>query len=153
MSFTSRIKNELVESELSKLETVSELSGLLKNSIDNSSKLNISTENASIARFIFNSLKSNYDTLIRVSVKRGYNYSKNYIYGLEVYKNVDSIIKDLSLDSIVPNSYLIDDEDYVISIDCDIKFDCKYYISSIYTRCLHDSYIPMVLSFYSKNFY
>ena len=34
MSFTSRIKNELVESELSKLEQVSELSGLLKNSID-----------------------------------------------------------------------------------------------------------------------
>ena len=111
MSFTSRIKNELVESELSKLETVSELSGLLKNSIDNSSKLNITTENAAIARLIFNRLKNNYDALIRVSVKKGYNYNKNYIYGLEVYKNVDNIIKDLSLDSIVPNSYLIDDED------------------------------------------
>ena len=111
MSFTSRIKNELVESELSKLEQLSELSGLLKNSIDNSSKLNITTENAAIARLIFNRLKNNYDALIRVSVKKGYNYNKNYIYGLEVYKNVDSIIKDLSLDSIVPNSYLIDDED------------------------------------------
>ena len=111
MSFTSRIKNELVESELSKLEQVSELSGLLKNSIDNSNKLNITTENAAIARLIFNRLKNNYDALIRVSVKKGYNYNKNYIYGLEVYKNVDNIIKDLSLDSIVPNSYLIDDED------------------------------------------
>ena len=111
MSFTSRIKNELVESELSKLEQVSELSGLLKNSIDNSSKLNITTENAAIARLIFNRLKNNYDALIRVSVKKGYNYNKNYIYGLEVYKNVDNIIKDLSLDSIIPNSYLIDDED------------------------------------------
>lgn len=111
MSFTSRIKNELVETELSKLEQVSELSGLLRNSIDNSSKLNITTENASIARLIFNRLKNNYDALIRVSVKKGYNYNKNYIYGLEVYKNVDSIIKDLSLDTVVPNSYLIDDED------------------------------------------
>ena len=111
MSFTSRIKNELVESELSKLEQLSELSGLLKNSIDNSSKLNITTENAAIAKLIFNRLKNNYDALIRVSVKKGYNYNKNYIYGLEVYKNVDNIIKDLSLDSIVPNSYLIDDED------------------------------------------
>ena len=111
MSFTSRIKNELVESELSKLEQLSELSGLLKNSIDSSSKLNITTENAAIARLIFNRLKNNYDALIRVSVKKGYNYNKNYIYGLEVYKNVDNIIKDLSLDSIVPNSYLIDDED------------------------------------------
>lgn len=111
MSFTSRIKNELVESELSKLEQVSELSGLLKNSVDNRSKLNITTENAAIARLIFNRLKNNYDALIRVSVKKGYNYNKNYIYGLEVYKNVDSIIKDLSLDTVVPNSYLIDDED------------------------------------------
>lgn len=111
MSFTSKIKNELVESELSKLEQLSELSGLLKNSIDNSSKLNITTENAAIARLIFNRLKNNYDALIRVSVKKGYNYNKNYIYGLEVYKNVDNIIKDLSLDSIIPNSYLIDDED------------------------------------------
>lgn len=111
MSFTSRIKNELVESELSKLEQVSELSGLLKNSIDSSSKLNITTENAAIARLIFNRLKNNYDALIRVSVKKGYNYNKNYIYGLEVYKNVDNIIKDLSLDSVIPNSYLIDDED------------------------------------------
>lgn len=111
MSFTSRIKNELVESELSKLEQLSELSGLLKNSIDSSGKLNITTENAAIARLIFNRLKNNYDALIRVSVKKGYNYNKNYIYGLEVYKNVDNIIKDLSLDSIVPNNYLIDDED------------------------------------------
>lgn len=111
MSFTSKIKNELVESELSKLEQVSELSGLLKNSIDNRSKLNITTENAAIARLIFNRLKNNYDALIRVSVKKGYNYNKNYIYGLEVYKNADNIIKDLSLDTVVPNSYLIDDED------------------------------------------
>lgn len=111
MSFTSKIKNELVETELSKLEQVSELSGLLRNSIDNSSKLNITTENAAIARLIFNRLKNNYDALIRVSVKKGYNYNKNYIYGLEVYKNADNIIKDLSLDTVVPNSYLIDDKD------------------------------------------
>ena len=111
MSFTSRIKNELVESELSKLEQVSELSGLLKNSVDNRSKLNITTENAAIARLIFNRLKNNYDALIRVSVKKGYNYNKNYIYGLEVYKNSELIIEDLSLNTTIPNSYLIDDED------------------------------------------
>lgn len=111
MSFTSRIKNELIESELSKLEIVSELSGLLKNSAYISNKLNITTENVSIARFIFNKLKDNYDALIRVSVKKGYNYNKNYIYGLDVYRNSDLIIEDLSLNSIIPNSYLIDDED------------------------------------------
>ena len=111
MSFTSTIKNELVSLELSKLEQISELSGLLKNSIDNSSKLNITTENVSIARLIFNRLKDNYDVLIRVSAKKGYNYNKNYIYGLEVYKNSELIIEDLSLNTTIPNSYLMDDED------------------------------------------
>lgn len=111
MSFTSTIKNELVSIELSKLEQLSELSGLLRNSIDSDNKLNITTENASIARLIFNRLKNNYDALIRVSVKKGYNYNKNYIYNLEVYKNDYIIINDLSLDTNIPDIYLIDDED------------------------------------------
>lgn len=111
MSFTSTIKNELVSIELSKLEQISELSGFLRNSIEPDKKLNITTENASIARLIFNRLKNNYDALIRVSVKKGYNYNKNYIYNLEVYKNDYIIINDLSLDTNIPDIYLIDDED------------------------------------------
>ena len=111
MSFTSTIKNELVSIELSKLEQLSELSGFLRNSIESDKKLNITTENASIARLIFNRLKNNYDALIRVSVKKGYNYNKNYIYNLEVYKNNYIIINDLSLDTNIPDIYLIDDED------------------------------------------
>lgn len=111
MSFTSTIKNELVSIELSKLEQLSELSGFLRNSIESDKKLNITTENASIARLIFNRLKNNYDALIRVSVKKGYNYNKNYIYNLEVYKNDYIIINDLSLDTNIPDIYLIDDED------------------------------------------
>ena len=39
------------------------------------------------------------------------SYNKNYIYGLDVYKNYDLIIKDLSLDTLIPDNYLIDDED------------------------------------------
>ena len=160
MSFTSRIKNELVESELSKLEQVSELSGLLKNSIDNSSKLNITTENAAIARLIFNRLKNNYDALIRVSVKKGYNYNKNYIYGLEVYKKVDSIIKDLSLDTVVPNSYLIDDEDtkraYIrgVFLACGSVNDPKtsqYHMELSFDNLEYANFINDILDSYNLN--
>lgn len=160
MSFTSRIKNELVESELSKLEQVSELSGLLKNSIDNSSKLNITTENASIARLIFNRLKNNYDALIRVSVKKGYNYNKNYIYGLEVYKNVDNIINDLSLDTVVPNSYLIDDEDtkraYIrgVFLACGSVNDPKtsqYHMEFSFDNEIYANFINDILDSYNLN--
>ena len=160
MSFTSRIKNELVESEISKLEQVSELSGLLKNSIDNSSKLNITTENAAIARFIFSRLKNNYDALIRVSVKKGYNYNKNYIYGLEVYKKVDSIIKDLSLDTVAPNSYLIDDEDtkraYIrgVFLACGSVNDPKtsqYHMELSFDNLEYANFINDILDSYNLN--
>lgn len=111
MSFTSNIKSELTKLSLTKLEQLSELSGFLKNSIDDILRFKIRTENAAVARLVFNMLKENYDVLIRVSVKRGYNYNKNYIYGLDVYKNKDSIIKDLSLNNNIPDNYLIDDDD------------------------------------------
>ena len=160
MSFTSRIKNELVESELSKLEQVSELSGLLKNSIDNSSKLNITTENAAIARLIFNRLKNNYDALIRVSVKKGYNYNKNYIYGLDVYKNSDLIIEDLSLNSIIPNNYLIDDEDtkraYIrgVFLACGSVNDPKtsqYHMEFSFDNLEYANFINNILESYNLN--
>lgn len=111
MSFTSNIKTELTNIKLSKLEQISQLSGLLRNSIEENTKMKITTENAAIARWIFNNLKNSYNALIKVSVKKGYNYNKNYIYGLDVYKNYDLIIKDLSLDTLLPDNYLIDDED------------------------------------------
>lgn len=111
MSFTSNIKTELTNIKLSKLEQISQLSGLLRNSIEENTKMKITTENAAIARWVFNNLKNSYNALIKVSVKKGYNYNKNYIYGLDVYKNYDLIIKDLSLDTLIPDNYLIDDED------------------------------------------
>ena len=111
MSFTSNIKTELTNIKLSKLEQISQLSGLLRNSIEENTKMKITTENAAIAKWIFNNLKNSYNALIKVSVKKGYNYNKNYIYGLDVYKNYDLIIKDLSLDTLIPDNYLIDDED------------------------------------------
>ena len=56
-----------------------------------------------------------------------------------------------ALETLMLAKDLIDNEDYVISMDCDIKFECQSYIHQIWERCLYDSYIPMVLTFYSKN--
>ena len=160
MSFTSTIKNELVSIELSKLEQLSELSGLLRNSIDSDNKLNITTENASIARLIFNRLKNNYDALIRVTVKKGYNYNKNYIYNLEVYKNDYIIINDLSLDTNIPDIYLIDDEDtkraYLrfVFLDCgSINDQIKliYYIEFSFNYYEYTKFINNMLESYDLN--
>ena len=59
MSFTSTVKNEVSKLELTKLEALTELSAILKNSstIENNI-LKITTENSSVARHIFNLIKT-----------------------------------------------------------------------------------------------
>ena len=111
MSFTSIVKNELSKLELSKIEATTELSAILKNNsqIDDNS-IKVTTENPSVARHIFNLLKKIYSISPKITVRRGFNYNKNYIYILEIKEKLDLVIKDLSLDTNVPNDYIIDDD-------------------------------------------
>lgn len=111
MSFTGVVKNELSKLELNKLEAITELSAILKNNaIVNKDLIKITTENSSVARHIFNLIKMLYNIGPKITVRRGYNYQKNYIYILEVNSNIDLILKDLSLDRDIPNSYIVDDD-------------------------------------------
>ena len=111
MSFTSIVKNELSKLELDKLESVSLLSAILKNSaIIEKDLIKISTENSSVARHIFNLIKEIYKTIPKITVRHGYNYKKNYIYILEIKDNLELIINDLSLNKNIPASYILDDD-------------------------------------------
>ncbi|MBQ9072097.1 MAG: DNA-binding protein WhiA [Bacilli bacterium] len=111
MSFTSIVKNELSKLELSKLEATTELSAILKNNsqIDDNS-IKVTTENSSVARHIFNLIKDIYNISPKITVRHGFNYNKNYIYILEIKEKLELIIKDLSLDTNIPNDYIIDDD-------------------------------------------
>ena len=111
MSFTSEVKNEVSKLETLAIENVTELSALLRNiSTIEANRIHITTENASVARRIFNLLKQKYKVTSKVTVRRGYNFNKNYIYILELKYKVDSIINDLSLKEDIPKSYLYDDD-------------------------------------------
>ena len=111
MSFTSIVKNELSKLELEKIEAITELSAILKNNalIDNN-VIKVTTENSSVARHIFNCLKDIYKISPKITVRKGYNYNKNYMYILELKEKKDLIIKDLSLDTNIPNNYILDDD-------------------------------------------
>ena len=111
MSFTSVVKNELSKLEPNKLEAITELSAILKNNalIDDDS-IKITTENSSVARHIFNLVKELYNLSSKITVRRGYNYQKNYIYILEINNKVKYIVNDLSLDTDIPSNYIVDDE-------------------------------------------
>ena len=110
MSFTSTVKNEASKLKLENLELLSEVAALLKNSVINNNQIIFQTENASIARLAFNSIKSIYNVVPKVTARRGYNYSKKYIYIIEVNHKIKTIIDDLSIDQPIPNQYLIDDD-------------------------------------------
>ncbi len=111
MSFTSTVKNEVSKLNVGKVESIAELSAFLKNNADVSNEIKITTENASVARHIFHSLKDLYGITPRITVRQGYNYNKSYLYILEVLKQVEEISIDLSLDKEIPSDYLIDDDD------------------------------------------
>jgi len=111
MSFTSIVKNELSKLELEKIEAITELSAILKNNaLIDENYIKVTTENSSVARHIFNVLKNIYKISPKITVRRGYNYNKNYIYILEIKEKKDLIIKDLSLDTDIPNGYILDDD-------------------------------------------
>ena len=106
MSFTAEVKNEVSKLELNKTDSLSELSGIMHEFKD----LKVTTENASVARRIFKIVKDIYKVNAVITVRKGYNYHKNYIYILEIKQKKDIIINDLSLNSPVLDNYLVDDE-------------------------------------------
>ncbi len=110
MSFTGIVKNELSKLEIEKLEMISELSAILKNNAEIDKSIKITIENSSVARHIFNVFKELYNISPKITVRKGYNYKKGYIYILEITKKVDIIVKDLSLDKNIPDDYIIDDD-------------------------------------------
>ena len=109
MSFTSNIKSEITKQKFDKQEQISLLSGIIRNeTIEDTIK--ISNENKDVANLIFNIIQKEYQIIPKITVRKGYNYNKNYIYMIEVNKKVEEIKKDLSIDKITPNTYITDDD-------------------------------------------
>lgn len=117
MSFTSIVKNEITHLETTKPENISELSAIIRNdAIINETNIKITTENSSVARRIFELMKQLYDVNSKVTVRRGYNYNKHYLYILEITHKTKDILSDLSIYDHntyynIPRDYLIEDED------------------------------------------
>lgn len=112
MSFTSKIKSEITKQKFNKLEQISLLSGLMRNeTIEDTIK--IQNENEDVARMIFNIIGQTYKITPKITVRKGYNYNKNYIYIIEV--NNKEIKKALSINKNIPDAYIIDNENLIRS--------------------------------------
>lgn len=116
MSFTSTVKNEVSKLETIDSENISELSAIVRNIGTYEKSIKIMTENASVARRIYKLVKDIYDIHPIVSVRKGYNFSKTYLYVMEIKHKKETILNDLSIYEeesylSVPKSYLVDDVD------------------------------------------
>lgn len=115
MSFTSIVKNEVSKLDTAETERISELSAIIRNIGNINDTIKITSENASVTRRIFNLIKNLYHVTPAITVRRGFNFNKNYIYILEVKSKIDVIVEDLSLKDNIPKNYIIDDQELIKS--------------------------------------
>lgn len=114
MSFTSTVKNEVSKLETTDTENISELSAIVRNIADVNESITISSENASVARRIYKLIKDIYKIQPIITVRRGYNFNKNYIYILEIKYKIDIILEDLSIiNTNIPKEYIYGDEELI----------------------------------------
>ena len=113
MSFTSTVKNEASRLQIQGIEYISELSALIRNIGVINETIKITSENASVTRRIFSLIKDRYNIVPNITVRRGFNFNKNYIYILEITKKIDEITNDLSLDTNIPRQYIYGDQELI----------------------------------------
>ena len=114
MSFTATVKDEVSKLDMSETEKISELSTIVQNN-DYSNGIKVITENNSVARLVYSLFKDLFNVYAKVSVKRGYNYSKNILYTLEVKNKCLDILKALGIDGNIPDSFICADEDLLMA--------------------------------------
>ncbi len=122
MSFTYTVKNEVSKQDFNGTGNISLLSAVISNSTFTSDLIKISTENASVARFIYNIIKELYNINTKVTVRRGYNYNKKLLYILEINTKVDVILRDVGLTTgVIPKQFIVDDTEVI-----------KYYLKGVF---------------------
>ena len=111
MSFTSEVKNEVSKLDFTEAENIAELSALITTTAEIDTTIKITTENASVARKIFYTIKQIFDINVKITVRKGFNFQKKYLYILEITKNVDNILETLGIENNITSKYIYDDEE------------------------------------------
>lgn len=121
MSYTTKIKNEIVTIEESKSELIALLSAFIRNNgYFEDGVLFLTTENDNTKNKIINSFKRLYEVDALVEVKNNLNFSKKDLFLIKLNKNVDFILKDIGfIDS--DNNYLETPPEYITGANEEIR--------------------------------
>ena len=118
MSFTATIKEEVTRIDENIVESLAELSCIIRNNASIDESIVITVENNAVARRIFRLIKNIYDVTPIITVRKRYNFNNNFSYILKIRQKVSFILKDLSIviDSVyqnIPKNYLINDDECI----------------------------------------
>lgn len=116
-SFTTEIKEELIDLDLSKEEDIAELSGFIRNnSIKLDKKIDIKNENMLVIKRMYTLFKKNFNILAKNYTEINKIFNKNHIYHLRIDQNLDFILKNLNI--VDDNNNILEKvEDYLIDDD------------------------------------
>ena len=119
MTFSTEVKNEVTKLESTKLELISELSAILRNSGEIHPYIKITIENNSVARRIFKLFKDIYEVTPIITVRQRYGFNKGINDILEIKHKNNEILSDLSIIDKnnnylnIPKTYIVNDEELV----------------------------------------
>ena len=97
MTYTTKVKEEIVKQEINQPEKICELSGFLRFGAVIKNNITITLENASITRRIYSSLKSIFNIRPKIIVRNQKRFRVKQIYILEITEKVNYILQFLNI--------------------------------------------------------
>ncbi len=120
MSYTTKVKEEIIKKILAKSESIAQLSGFVRNNAHIGDNITLTTENINIANKAINVFKDLYEVEVKKEIKTNLNFSKKDLYLLTIEDKKDLILKDLGIydDN---NNYLDTPPEYMLDSTEEIK--------------------------------
>ena len=168
MTFSFNVKDEVTRLDTSKIESISELSAIIRNSSDVNNindNIVIHIENSSVARRIYKLIKSLYGVTPIITVRKKY-FSNGLSYILTIKNNKIEILKDLSIIDnnnnflSIPKEYIIGDEEdiraylrglFIVSGSVNDPKTSRYHLEFVVDTNEYANFIKDLLDSFSLN--
>ncbi len=119
MTFTTRLKEEITQNEITPLESLVELSAYVRYSSQiKKDKIILTFENASVARRIYKDFKYNFGINIKITIRNQKRFRVKQIYILEISDKIDNILETLNINKegkrTLPEEYFLNSREEII---------------------------------------
>lgn len=119
MTYTTRVKEEIVKSDINDAEKICELSGFIRYAAVIKDNITITLENASVTRRIYKHIKEIFNIQPKITIRNQKRFRIKQIYILEVNEKVEYILKYLNVSEnrkkILPTEYFLTNKEEKIA--------------------------------------